>query len=120
MKEIIKRILVGAVIALLIAAAFSMLETTKAKADGKTRRECVMLRGQDVGANTGDGYHYEGLMVLNSSSSAGAPLFTNAVIGNGGYTQEGMPLAEAVATLLTAGYRIEYTDSTGRNFVLVR
>lgn len=75
----------------------------------KPRREVVILQGYQISTESGSGLHYKDIGVICSSSSAGAPVFPGPVFSNG-ITPPMVPLAEAMAQLMSLGFRIDKID----------
>ncbi len=77
----------------------------KINSERPTRHDVVMIQPEQTGASYDDGegfsYHYQGYVIVNSSSSANAPHFPNYVVGrNVALTN----LADGIAMLMDQGF----------------
>lgn len=106
-------------IGLLVYAGFLLTLRPTLAVNSNAPRAVVILRAQEQWITTDQGGgHYAsvptGIGVLVSSSSSNAPSFnpTNQYVLR--------PLAQALADLLDAGYRIEHIDGPTFTYTLVR
>ena len=76
------------------------------------KHSVVILRGVPAFHRLNDHqYNWDGITVFCSSSSSNAPTYTPATFESDGTINGSESLAEAIASLLDQGYRIERRDS---------
>jgi len=75
---------------------------------------CVVLQSMQTFQRVSPtNFIYTGLAVYSSSSSSNAPTFTPPVFDQLGNSSPAVPLAEAIAQCLEAGFHIERSDANG-------
>lgn len=105
------------------------LLTDHSQADPRRQREVVILQAQQDSIQVGDGLgHYawtwDQLVVVRGNSSSNAPTFPTFIFGDAvkvtGQTNTVVPLAQALADLLSQGYRIETSGGVPFTYLLVK
>ncbi len=102
----------------IVLAGFAISPFVKSDATPpqNTRREVVILQSENTYIRLDAGYTLSGIVVCNSSSSDGSPKFPHLVYGD--TNSPTIPVAEAIASLITQGYRLE--KSEGGTHMLVK
>lgn len=98
---------------ILLGVFISMTFRQPSKADPQPKRHgIVILEGQPVYVPSQDGnYIYAGIVLINSSSSQGAPQFPRLGFGATNYIGDFIQLADAVTQVMDQDFRILQTTT---------